>query len=167
MCDPLSQKGYLTKSLGRSPDKMETNSPWVIWSIYCFWFLHTVGHLFYHIHTAHSPFRPVNDFKNTFQMASLLLLKPWKSFQLHFLAMATLLPSYFKRLYNFTLAQFWNFCQIKALCWHFLLVSITGNDQTDAFCYPFLSERVTFYNNFHERHKHIPDFVLQLTFFFF
>ena len=53
------------------------------------------------------------------------------SFQLHVLEMTTLLPPYFKqRGHNFTLALYTGL-KLKGPSLHFLLVSITQNDQTD------------------------------------
>ena len=64
----------------------------VIISIYCFWFVHIVGHLLYHMLTARIPFSPMNNFQNTFFQVtkSHLGLKQCKSCQLYFLDMATL-----------------------------------------------------------------------------
>ena len=57
--------------------------------------------------TAHSQFWPTKDFKTHFKLQSLFWLKQCKSFQLHFLEMATLLSPYFSlRDHNFTYAQF-------------------------------------------------------------
>ena len=105
ICDPLWQKGYKVTGY-RSQDNWRKHHLWVILSIYSFQFYHMIGRLFYHILTAHSPFWPIHDFKTHFRLQNLLWLKQCKSFQfqLHFLEMASLLPPYFKRPYNFALA---------------------------------------------------------------
>ena len=67
----------VTKALGRSRDNRREHHPGVNLSMYCFWFcFYITGRLFYPILTAHSPFRPIQDFKTHFKLQKLIL--DWK-----------------------------------------------------------------------------------------
>ena len=87
ICDPLWQR--MTKSMGRSRDneKIPPRGHFINNNNYI-WFIHIVGRLLDDFLSAHSPFRPITVKVND---KSLLWLNQWKSFQLHFLEMASLL----------------------------------------------------------------------------
>ena len=109
----------------------------VIWSIHCFWlllFVHCRASIPSYSYCSH-PIWTANCLQNTFQMAKAYLdLKRCKSFQLHFLRIAPLLPPYSRRpwLHFGVMHSFdGNVCQVKAAWSHFLLVSINQNDQTN------------------------------------